>query len=124
MTLPLQPMSTAHRDGREVLIVLNTGEKQIVEWVGENPNWVTRNMWTNGCDNWIDESIEGWLDLPALVQDSARLTKLIDRFNYCESETISDLFDAAYEIAAHSNEDTEDYQKWVRAAIDKERERG
>lgn len=72
MTLPLQPMTTAPRDGREVLIVLNAGEKHIAEWVGDNPDCVIRNLWTNGCESWADEAIKGWLDIAAMVRDSER----------------------------------------------------
>lgn len=122
MNLPLQPIDTAPRDGSEVLLYFRSGvsgrRKCIAEWDSASERWSLCGI------SLTDAAFSGWLDVEALARDSERLTKLIDRFNFSDAETISDLFDDAYEIAAHASGNTEDYQWWVRAAIDKEVSRG
>lgn len=59
-------------------------------------------------------------NIDALVRDSERLTKLIEMLNFGQDKAVIDLFEKAENLAAEGSSDHEDYQRWVRAAIDKE----
>ncbi len=72
----MNPMNTAPRDGREVLLVRSgTGRQQFErrKWCAEHALW----EWDMGGGPEGDFS--GWLDIDAMIDDRARLVDLLRR---------------------------------------------
>lgn len=74
MTLPLQDIKTAPRDGSDVLLVLipklaepRGSDKVLARWCPHNLSWRGINW------SYPDDDFSGWLDIEALALDSARL---------------------------------------------------
>lgn len=114
MTLPLQPMSTAPRDGREVLIVLDAA---YARWSDSNrilARWsASISEWDEGDGvSHYDSVCVGWIDLEALVRDAERL-------DYLEREV-----EIGRRILAHTDQQIDPLflrgELITRAAIDKE----
>lgn len=102
--LPLQPMTTAPREGSWIWCVFSQSMVR-VRWEAECQRW------RSGHFTYTDEEFSGWLDIPALVRDSERLDWLQVHYNmqnkyWYGERTLRDAVDMA------------------RAAIDKERSNG
>ena len=122
MTLPLQPMDTAPRDGSEVLLVLaddySVGiSKTVACWSKDDEAW----MLSDGT-LFKNLAFSGWLDLKELVRDAERLELLYKLAEVSRSgvlEIVLPLTDAAAWDGTTCNWDRSIFN----AAIDKEMER-
>lgn len=85
-----EPMNTAPRDGREVWLMLKSGGQLVkCRWTKheEYPleSWVSVDEQLDG--EYEDDQVSGWLDIEALVRDSARLDWLLPILSLAEGPT-------------------------------------
>ena len=117
MTLPLQPMPTAPRDGSEVLLKIDPAIWGNVEINTVSAWWnALLGIWVARGDQYRDHHFSGWLDLPALARDAERL-------DYLERE-----IEIGRRLLAHTDQIIDPLflreEPITRATIDKEMERG
>lgn len=124
--MKLQPMTTAPRDGTPIWVLVGDDVLLKLTCSGPDSPWISPNRKSYFED--CEVAGDGWLDIEALVRDSERLDTAIGNIAAFH-KLVDEVWSACADTPPENSKESlrvwhEQFRASVRAAIDKEMNRG